>query len=56
MPDGLSSRRESTENLNLMPMAEYLVDVIQGKYPSVEEGLNELNNACQELLDEYSNE
>ncbi len=37
-------------------MAEYLVDVIQGKYPSVEEGLNELNNACQELLDEYSNE
>lgn len=35
-------------------MAQYLVDIIQGKYPSVEEGLNELNAECQALLDEYA--
>lgn len=35
-------------------MAEYLIEIIQGGYDSVEEGLNELNEACQELLEEYS--
>ena len=35
-------------------MAEYLVEIIQGGYDSVEEGLNELNEECQALLDEYS--
>ena len=35
-------------------MAQYLVDIIQGKYPSVEEGLNKLNEECQALLDEYN--
>lgn len=37
-------------------MAEYLIGIIQGKYPSVQEGLDELNEACQALLDEYSEE
>lgn len=35
-------------------MAEYLVNIIQGGYDSAEEGLNELNEECQALLDEYS--
>lgn len=35
-------------------MAEYMVEIIQGGYDSVEEGLNELNEECQALLDEYS--
>ena len=37
-------------------MAQYLVDIITGRYDSVEEGLNELNTECQALLDEYSEE
>jgi len=37
-------------------MAEYLADIIQGKYSSASEGLNELTQACQELLDEYNEE
>lgn len=35
-------------------MAQYMVDIIQGKYPSVEEGLNKLNEECQQLIDEYN--
>ncbi|HHV11499.1 MAG TPA: extracellular solute-binding protein [Clostridiales bacterium] len=34
-------------------MAQYLADTIQGKYASVEEGLNALNEECQSVLDEY---
>ena len=37
-------------------MSQYLVDIITGRYDSVEEGLNELNTECQALLDEYSEE
>lgn len=35
-------------------MAQYMVDIIQGKYASVEEGLNKMNEECQQLIDEYS--
>lgn len=35
-------------------MAQYLVDIIQGEYDSVQEGLDELNEECQALLDEYT--
>ncbi len=35
-------------------MSQGLVNIITGKYPSIEEGLKAVNDQCQQILDEYN--
>lgn len=35
-------------------MSQGLVNIITGKYPSIEEGLKTVNDECQKILDEYN--